>query len=45
MLQPDYTPTSKALPPEAAARKTWMALLARAPEALLEKHLAALSAG
>jgi alpha-D-ribose 1-methylphosphonate 5-triphosphate synthase subunit PhnG len=45
MLQPDYTPTAKALPADAAARKTWMALLARAPEALLEKHLATLSAG
>jgi alpha-D-ribose 1-methylphosphonate 5-triphosphate synthase subunit PhnG len=45
MLQHDYTPPSKALPPDAAARKTWMALLARAPETLLEKHLAALSTG
>ncbi len=40
MLHSDYTTPAKDLPPALAARKTWMALLARAPEDLLEQHLA-----
>ena len=40
MLHNDYTKATKELPPSLAARQTWMALLARAPEAFLEEHLA-----
>ena len=40
MLHNDYTNHAKELPPSLAARQTWMALLARAPEELLEKYLA-----
>ena len=40
MLHKDYNSPTKELPPALAARQTWMALLARAPEELLEKHLA-----
>ena len=40
MLHNDYTKATKELPPSTAARQTWMALLARAPEAFLEEHLA-----
>ena len=40
MLHNDYTSPTRDLPPPLAARQTWMALLARAPEELLEKHLA-----
>ena len=40
MLRSDYNSSAKDLPPTLAARQTWMALLARAPEELLENHLA-----
>ena len=40
MLRSDYTSRTKDLPQALAARQTWMALLARAPEELLERHLA-----
>lgn len=40
MLHNGYTSPANNLSPSLAARQTWMALLARAPEALLEKHLA-----
>jgi alpha-D-ribose 1-methylphosphonate 5-triphosphate synthase subunit PhnG len=40
MLRSDYTPPVENLPPALIARQAWMALLARAPEDLLEQHLA-----
>ena len=40
MLHSDYITPAKDMPPALAARKAWMALLARAPEDLLEQHLA-----
>lgn len=40
MLHSNYTTPAKDLPPALVARKAWMALLARAPEDLLEQHLA-----
>ena len=40
MLHNGYTSPANNLPFDLASRQTWMALLARAPEALLEEHLA-----
>lgn len=40
MLHSDYISSTPDTPPALAARKTWMSLLARAPEELLEEHLA-----
>lgn len=45
MLQPHYTPTAPTADADQAARQTWMALLARAPEDYLEAQVGALAEG
>ena len=45
MLHPHYNPTPASDTSSPAARQTWMALLARAPEAFLEAQLGALAQG
>jgi alpha-D-ribose 1-methylphosphonate 5-triphosphate synthase subunit PhnG len=45
MLHPHYNPSTYSAASDPAARQTWMALLARAPEAFLEERVGTLAQG